>query len=123
MNIGKQGEKIAVEYFLNHGFNILHTNYRSRYGEIDIICENNLFLVFAEVKSKLSISCSYLSERVNNSKKVKIAKTVCKYLLENHTEKQPRIDVIEVELFKSFSRINHIENAFEVNIELFGSSL
>lgn len=120
MNIGKFGENVAKEYLIKNKFNILKTNYHSRYGEIDIICENYDYIVFVEVKSKFCSSCSNLSERVGISKQNKILKTILLYLSENNIKKQPRIDVIEVIIFSKSYKINHIENAFEMrNYEFF----
>ena len=120
MNIGKIGEKIASNYLSELKYEILFKNYHSRYGEIDIICENRDYIVFVEVKSKKNTSISNLSERVNYSKKEKIVKTVCQYLSENSNKKQQRIDVIEVIILKNSNKIYHIENAFGmINFEFF----
>ena len=119
MKIGKYGEKIALKYLKNKGFNIRHTNYHSQYGEIDIICENESFVVFVEVKSKLHNSQSTLFERINNSKKAKIIKTIYDYSSKHQIDKQPRIDVIEIEIFEIYHRIKHTKNAFEANYGFF----
>ncbi len=120
MNIGKFGENIAKKYLFKNNFSIIETNYHSRYGEIDIICENCEYIIFVEVKSKFHSSCSNLSERVNISKRNKILKTILLYLSKNNINKQPRIDVIEVIIFPKSYKINHIENAFEMsNYEFF----
>lgn len=112
MNIGRQGEKIAAKYLLEKGFKIIIKNYHSRYGEVDIICENENYLVFVEVKSKIYSSLSNLSERVDFFKQKKFLKTVQIYLSENTSEKQPRIDVLQVIIFRNSHKIIHIENAF-----------
>ena len=112
MNIGKKGEEIAKNYLLSKKFSIIKQNYHSRYGEIDIICEDKNYIVFVEVKSKFYLSYSNLSGRVNFIKQKKILKTVEIYLSENISDKQPRIDVIEVIIFENKNKINHIENAF-----------
>lgn len=112
MNIGKQGEEIAKNYLLSKKFSIIKQNYHSRYGEIDIICEDKNYIVFVEVKSKFYLSYSNLSERVDFIKQQKFLKTVEIYLSENISDKQPRIDVIEVIIFENKNKINHIENAF-----------
>lgn len=49
--IGKIGEKITREFLMKHGFSILVTNYRTRYGEIDIVAEKDKKIRFVEVKS------------------------------------------------------------------------
>mgnify|MGYP002868811126 CR=1 FL=1 len=112
MNIGKKGEEIAKNYLLNKKFSIIKQNYHSKFGEIDIICEDKEYIVFVEVKSKFYLSFSNLSGRVDYVKQQKFLKTVKIYLSENITEKQPRIDVIEVTIFKNKYKINHIDNAF-----------
>ena len=38
--LGPWGEALAAEYLRRRGYHIVATNYRSRYGEIDIIAEN-----------------------------------------------------------------------------------
>ena len=52
--LGAWGEAIAAEALKARGFAVIERNYRSRYGEIDIIAENREYLVFAEVKLRIS---------------------------------------------------------------------
>lgn len=47
---GAWGEKAAAEWLISRGWHILERNYRTRFGELDIIAENERFLVFFEVK-------------------------------------------------------------------------
>ena len=47
---GKKGENYVSEYLKEKGFKIIYRNYHSRYGEIDIICEDEKYIVFVEVK-------------------------------------------------------------------------
>lgn len=108
--IGDLGEKLALDYLLENGFKCVSNNYHSRYGEIDIICENEKYIVFVEVKSRKKGTNYPGVEAVDRSKRAKILKTSFDYLLKNPTEKQPRFDVIEVE-FPS-QKITHYENAF-----------
>lgn len=49
--IGKIGEKITKAFLMKHGFSVLESNYRTRYGEIDIIAKKDNRLRFVEVKS------------------------------------------------------------------------
>lgn len=49
--IGKKGENIAKTFLMKHGFSILETNYRTKYGELDIIAQKDKKLRFVEVKS------------------------------------------------------------------------
>ncbi len=49
--IGKIGENITKTFLMKHGFTILGRNYRTKFGEIDIIAEKDNRLRFIEVKS------------------------------------------------------------------------
>ncbi len=49
--IGKIGENIAKTFLMKHGFSILETNYRTHFGEIDIIARKDNKIRFIEVKS------------------------------------------------------------------------
>ncbi len=114
MNISKKigdfGEKLALNYLIKNGFKHIFSNYHSRCGEIDIICENEKYIVFVEVKSRQKGTNYPAIEAVDRSKRIKIIKTSFDYLLKNPTEKQPRFDVIEIE-FPS-QKIIYYENAF-----------
>lgn len=50
--LGSLGEDIAVEHLTAAGYRILERNYRTRYGEIDIIAADSGKLVFCEVKTR-----------------------------------------------------------------------
>ena len=113
---GKIGESYVCEYLENKGYQIICTNYHSRYGEIDIICENDKYIVFVEVKTRKNFSFSRAIEAVNKSKRLKIIKTALIYLSEINIDKQPRFDVAEV-LINSHGELVEIcyhENCFDV---------
>lgn len=50
-DIGKIGENITDTFLKKNGFTIIERNYRTRYGEIDIIARKDNVLRFVEVKS------------------------------------------------------------------------
>ena len=49
--IGTIGERLAKTFLMKQGFLIIETNYRTRYGEIDIIAKKDNDIHFVEVKS------------------------------------------------------------------------
>ncbi len=111
---GAYGEYEAARYLRKKGCNILATNFRCRFGEIDIICEKDGFLIFAEVKTRDENSFYTPAEAVTHKKMQRLVKTAEIYLMQNETSLQPRFDVIEVYTSGGkVKRINHIENAFE----------
>ena len=113
---GKLGEQYTCEYLKNHGYNIVQTNYSSRFGEIDIIAENDKYIVFTEVKTANPNSFTKGFERITKSKIRKFTKTAVTYLTRYRITKQPRIDCAEVivnEKDNSLIDIHYIENAVD----------
>lgn len=49
---GRWGEERAVEYLVQQGYKIVARNWRTKYGEIDIIAQRGQTLYFFEVKSR-----------------------------------------------------------------------
>lgn len=113
--IGKKGEKDACRFLRRRGYKIVECNYRCRFGEIDIIAENNEYLAFVEVKTRYKSSIANPSEFVNLSKQKRLIKTAEVYLMSHDVTKQPRFDVIEITNISFLNKkIELIENAFGV---------
>lgn len=114
--IGAWGEALAAEYLLKKKYRLIATNFRCRYGEIDIIASNKKFLVFVEVKLRKSSKFANAFEYVDRHKQDRLRTTAQLYLSQHPTDLQPRFDVIEIyapegELTQS-PTINHMEDAF-----------
>ncbi len=112
---GAWGEKAARLYLEERGWHTVTVNFRTRFGEIDIIAENAQYVIFAEVKTRKNARYGMACEAVTPIKQAKIIAAAEAWLQENPTEKQPRFDVIEVygeEHSPVPPRINHLENAF-----------
>lgn len=82
--IGSLGEDMAVRFLESLGVEILERNYRSRFGEIDIIAKEDNTLLFIEVKYRKNESFGYPLEAVDFAKRQKIKKTARFFLNENH---------------------------------------
>lgn len=117
--IGAYCEKICKNYLIDNGYNILETNYYSRYGEIDIIAINQKYLAFVEVKARKKTSLTRALEAVDKKKMIKIIKTAYQFLSEKNLDLQPRFDVCEVYFLKQnnikVNKINYIKNAFSLD--------
>jgi putative endonuclease len=50
--LGQLGEQLAAEHLVRRGFRILERNYRTRWGELDIVAFDGQTLTFCEVKSR-----------------------------------------------------------------------
>ena len=114
--VGSWGEAQAADYLRRKHYNVVATNYRCRFGEIDIIAKNRKYLVFAEVKLRKSDKFAEAREFVAIHKQQRLRTTAELYLSENPTRLQPRFDVIEVYApdgtLTAKPAIIHLEDAF-----------
>ncbi len=110
---GKKGEKFVAEYLENQGFKVSCINNNNRYGEVDIIVEDEKYIVFVEVKLRKKNSLIRGIEAVNKSKRIKIIKTALIYLMNYKCTKQPRFDVAELFDSQNGLTINYLKNAFD----------
>lgn len=51
-HLGAVGERLAADHLTRLGFAILDRNYRTRWGELDIVAFDGRALVFCEVKTR-----------------------------------------------------------------------
>ena len=111
--LGNKGEDIAARYLEEQGYKILKRNFRSRYGEIDIICSLAQSIIFVEVKTRTSTSFGFPEEAITKTKREHIRKVALEYLA---AQSQPfnkiRFDVIGIRIEKNEPHINHLEAAF-----------
>jgi putative endonuclease len=115
--VGSWGEFLAAEYLRKHKYSIVATNYRCKFGEIDLIVSNKQYLVFVEVKLRKSDKFASAFEHVDYHKQNKIRTTAEIFLSQYVTDLQPRFDVIEIYAPDGIETkhpvINHMEDAFE----------
>lgn len=120
--IGEFGEKAAVRYLRRKHYRILDRNYRYRHLELDIVAKNKTDIVFVEVKTRSFDDPNNIglygppSAAVDAKKRKNTLDAMYAYLREFPSDLHPRIDVIEVYLFKNtkkfkVAKINHYENA------------
>lgn len=115
--LGKAGEDLAAEYMKRKGYVILHRNYRSRSGEIDIIAMQGRTLVFAEVKTRKSTVFGSPATAVTTRKQAQISRTAEDYLArENLFDIPARFDVVSILAAPGKPvGIEIITNAFELH--------
>ena len=115
--VGAWGEGLAAEFLRKKRYTLDAMNYRSRFGEIDIIAHDRKYLVFAEVKLRKSDRFAAAAEFVDSKKQNRLKLTAQLYLSENPTKLQPRFDVIEIYApggaMSQNYEITHLEDAFQ----------
>ncbi|MDB5083236.1 MAG: hypothetical protein JWN30_122 [Bacilli bacterium] len=113
---GQRAEQLAKEYLLQKGYQILDTNRRNRYGELDIVARLGDMLIFVEVRAKSSATqIVHVLEAIPRTKQIQVRKLVELYLAQ-HFNVIPavRIDAVLVQYDSSSETptIIHLENAF-----------
>lgn len=111
---GQRGERLAQDYFKKRGYRIIETNYRSRYGEIDIVSIYKNVLVFTEVRTKTNLEYGTPEESVTETKARRLRATAYYYRqAHENLPEQWRIDLIAIEIDDKgkVKRINLIESA------------
>ena len=123
---GRYGEDIAAKYLQNKGYRILARNFRYSHRELDIIAENEKWIIFVEVKTRTNRGNNLTKygppgRAVNLKKQRFIVSAANHYIRLHRPGKWPRLDVIEIVLSpeKKFGKqiiesINHMEGAFHV---------
>lgn len=111
---GNLGEAVVIAYLRERGWNILEVNFRSKYGEIDLIAENGVYLAFVEVKLRKDGDFAAARESVTKAKQRRIRTTAQFYLQWRPTRLQPRFDVAEVyaPMGTISPEVTYLENAF-----------
>ena len=111
---GKEGERVAAEYLSTCGLKIVEKNFRCPLGEIDLVAKDGKFLVFVEVRSKLSDEICSPEESLTVHKFRRLTKAALWYLKERGpADSHMRFDVVAVRWKGEEPEINWIVNAFE----------
>ncbi|MBD3272750.1 YraN family protein [Candidatus Dependentiae bacterium] len=111
--LGNSGEKAIQKFLEKNKFKIIASNYKSKWGEIDIIAQKKDLISFIEVKTRKTAYFP-ISQVVNYTKQQKIIKTAKMYIQRHNIyNKICRFDVATVLLSGNSFDIEYIENAFQ----------
>ena len=97
--VGSEKEEKAAKFLENRGLKILETNYRDRFGEIDIIARDNRYTVFVEVKYRKTARSGRPDEAVTFSKARTISRVADHYRIYRKLPDDAmfRFDVVAIE--------------------------
>ena len=112
---GRLGESLACDELSHRGYAILATRYRSRFGEIDIVCSRAGVIGFVEVKARRAGSGAI--DAVSPRKRRKIAAMALDYLAwSGHLESPCRFIVVAIDrLGTQHMTLTVVEDAWEVD--------
>ncbi|PZS08282.1 MAG: YraN family protein [Solirubrobacterales bacterium] len=116
--LGRLGEQLAAEHLLERGFVIVERNYRTRWGELDIVAFDGRTLAFCEVKTRrLAPGDGHPFEALRQLKRSRVRKMAGRWLIDR-TERPYaevlRFDAIGVTFDPAgrLTDIEHLEGAF-----------
>ena len=113
---GRWGEEQAAGYLRRKGFQVTDVNWKCRFGEIDLIVEDGVYLCFVEVKLRKTAAYGSAAAFVDWRKQQRLRTAAELYLAGHPTGLQPRFDVIEIYAPQGTDTENpgifHLENAF-----------
>lgn len=96
---GKIGESIAEELLVKKGYKIIQKNFRTKFGEIDIIAQDAEGLIFVEVKLRKNTKFGSPEEAVTPRKINKIMKVGEFFLAKHpHLSLKARVEVVAIEM-------------------------
>jgi|SRR5215211_3571201 len=119
--LGALGERLAGEHLLRAGYRIVERNYRTRYGELDIVAAGDDCLVFCEVKTRVRGGAGPDPfDSIGGVKRSKVRAMAAQWLAERRAQvdvpPQPdlRFDAIGVSVSPSgrLLSLDHLEGAF-----------
>ncbi len=93
---GKSGEQVAAEFLEKQGIEIIARNYRTKFGEIDLIGFDKSTIIFIEVKLRSNDNFGSPAEAVTQAKLKRIYNSALWYISEHQSNYDYRFDVIAI---------------------------
>jgi putative endonuclease len=115
--LGKRGEQIAAEHLTRLGYEIVERNYRTRWGELDIIAFDGTTLAFCEVKTRRLTTSGGPFDGFRAPQRTRLRKMAAAWLID-HTDRPYaellRFDAIGITIDATgkLVSIEHLEGAF-----------
>jgi len=110
--LGKKGEKQAVQFLQKEGYRILQTNYTFQKAEIDIIAQSGNTLAIVEVKTRSTVDFGLPQDFVKPKKIQLLVKAVNEYVMANDLDVEVRFDIIAIVKNGLNYDIEHLKDAF-----------
>jgi putative endonuclease len=102
-----------LRYLTRRGYTLVERNYRTRYGELDLILRHQNTLVFVEVKLRRGTGFGHPLEAVTPRKQAAIRALAEQYLSRRKPHFEAlRFDVVGILLGVGAPRVVHVEDAF-----------
>jgi putative endonuclease len=119
---GELGEQIAAEHLERRGYRILARNFRTRFGELDLVAANERTLVFCEVKTRVAGTARGPAgplDAIGTRKRERLRRMARQWMAETAHDDRPRpedvrFDAVGVILTPAgrLLALEHVEAAF-----------
>lgn len=115
--LGRDGERRAREHLERLGYRVVAANYRTRFGELDLIVCDDTWLVFVEVKTRRAGALESSIQAVSPEKCRRVRNMAAAWLVEaaeRPRSRELRFDVVAVTVDRDgrLVRLDHLEAAF-----------
>jgi len=110
--LARKGERLARRYLENHGIRVLHQNWYFRKKEIDIVAEDERYLIIVEVKTRSGGYLEAPGGMVPRKKQRFLVEAAEAYVHQFAINKEVRFDVIIILFANSRHKLEHIADAF-----------
>lgn len=107
---GDLAEDAALAYLEGQGLRLRARNYRSRFGEIDLVLDDRGTLVFVEVRKRTNPFFGSAAESITAAKRDKLIATARQYLAGLRRDVPCRFDAV---LFDGGGTLQWIRDAFD----------
>lgn len=95
-SIGQDGEDKAAQFLRDQTYEIVDRNWRSRFGEIDIIATKNNILYLVEVKTRSSSQYGFPHEAINSKKLQRMQLTAQLYAQSIYFKGEMKLILVEI---------------------------
>lgn len=109
---GIDAEQLASSFLQQHGLRLLAKNFRTRYGEIDLIMSDGPELVFVEVRLRRNAFFGGGADSVTQTKRARIVAAAKQYLQSCRRTPACRFDVVALDALDE-KNVDWIRNAFD----------
>jgi putative endonuclease len=98
---GILGESVAVNYFLEKEYSILHQNWRHSHWEVDIIASKENVLHFIEVKTRSTKNFGQPEDKVTKKKMQNLINAAEQYLHQHPEWRRIQFNILAITIVKN----------------------
>lgn len=111
MQLGWRGEEVVRRWLEQRGYVFVERNFRTRYGEIDLVMRDGDVTVFVEVKTRQSLAFGPAVESMSLMKIKRLHTTIEQYCQRHPDVVTYRLDVVIVDA--NFKPVAHLDTITE----------